>query len=176
MSLLIIHLLYFHNVSVGTQLMNLPQFPFRVGPSTVTHQASTRYFLVKLLRKFNISLHDIIYACVRACIHACLHVCLFLGQSKHIPTGLYPRGHGCSIQFFFILSWLVNLIVSRQDLCSKLVVSRRTGDNIPLRWLMVKQFMKCGKGAIQVLRNADGGGGCQILRKKALRRCNVQCY
>ena len=26
------------------------------------------------------------------------------------------------------------------------------------------------------LRNADGGGGCQIFRKKALRRCNVQCY
>ena len=31
-------------------------------------------------------------------------------------------------------------------------------------------------GAIQVLRNADGGGGCPIFRKKALRRCNVQCY
>ena len=27
-----------------------------------------------------------------------------------------------------------------------------------------------------MLRNADGGGGCQIFRKKALRRCNVQCY
>ena len=26
------------------------------------------------------------------------------------------------------------------------------------------------KGAIQVLRNAVGGGGCQISRKKALRR------
>ena len=31
-------------------------------------------------------------------------------------------------------------------------------------------------GAIQVLRNADGGGGCQIFREKALRRCKVQCY
>ena len=35
-------------------------------------------------------------------------------------------------------------------------------------------------GAIQVLRNADGGGGvgggCLIFWKKALRRCNVQCY
>ena len=31
-------------------------------------------------------------------------------------------------------------------------------------------------GAIQVLRNADGGGGCQILWKKALLRCKVQCY
>ena len=31
-------------------------------------------------------------------------------------------------------------------------------------------------GAIQVLRNADGGGVCQIFRKKALRRCKVQCY
>ena len=30
--------------------------------------------------------------------------------------------------------------------------------------------------AIQVLRNADGGGGCQIFRGKTLRRCNVQCY
>ena len=29
-------------------------------------------------------------------------------------------------------------------------------------------------GAIQVLRNADGG--CLIFWKKALRRCNVQCY
>ena len=31
-------------------------------------------------------------------------------------------------------------------------------------------------GAIQVLRNADGGGGCQIFWEKALRRCKVQCY
>ena len=32
-------------------------------------------------------------------------------------------------------------------------------------------------GPIQVLRNADGGGGgCLIFWKKALRRCNVQCY
>ena len=31
-------------------------------------------------------------------------------------------------------------------------------------------------GVIQVLRNADGGGGCPIFWKKALRRCNVQCY
>ena len=31
-------------------------------------------------------------------------------------------------------------------------------------------------GAIQVLRNADGGGGCQIFREKELRRCKVQCY
>ena len=29
---------------------------------------------------------------------------------------------------------------------------------------------------IQVLGNADGGGGCQIFQKKALRRCKVQCY
>ena len=32
------------------------------------------------------------------------------------------------------------------------------------------------QGAIQVLRNADGGGGGLIFWKKALRRCNVQCY
>ena len=32
-------------------------------------------------------------------------------------------------------------------------------------------------GAIQVLRNAvGGGGGCQLSQKKALRRCTVQCY
>ena len=29
-------------------------------------------------------------------------------------------------------------------------------------------------GVIQVLGNADGGG-CQDFRKKALRRCKVQC-
>ena len=27
-----------------------------------------------------------------------------------------------------------------------------------------------------MLRNADGGGGCQIFRKKALQRCKVQSY
>ena len=31
-------------------------------------------------------------------------------------------------------------------------------------------------GAIKVLRNTDGGGGCLIFWEKALRRCNVQCY
>ena len=31
-------------------------------------------------------------------------------------------------------------------------------------------------GPIQVLRNAEGGGGCLIFWKKALRMCNVQCY
>ena len=32
-------------------------------------------------------------------------------------------------------------------------------------------------GAIQVLRNADGGGGgCPIFRGITLRRCKVQCY
>ena len=31
-------------------------------------------------------------------------------------------------------------------------------------------------GAIQVLRNAVGGVGCQFSRKKALRRCTVQRY
>ena len=31
-------------------------------------------------------------------------------------------------------------------------------------------------GAIQVLHNADGGGGCQIFRKKTVRRCKVQRY
>ena len=32
-------------------------------------------------------------------------------------------------------------------------------------------------GAIQVLRNADGGGEvCQIFREKALQRCKVQRY
>ena len=31
-------------------------------------------------------------------------------------------------------------------------------------------------GAVQVVRNADGGGGCLIFWGKALRRCNVQCY
>ncbi len=30
--------------------------------------------------------------------------------------------------------------------------------------------------APQVLRNAHGGGRCQIFREKALRRCKVQCY
>ena len=46
-----------------------------------------------------------------------------------------------------------------------------------------KRFLDCMYGlglhllgAIQVLRNADGGGGCLIFWKKALRRCNVQCY
>ena len=28
-------------------------------------------------------------------------------------------------------------------------------------------------GAIEVLRNAVGGGGCQLSRKRALRRCTV---
>ena len=42
--------------------------------------------------------------------------------------------------------------------------------------LAVKQMMCIYIGAIQVLRNADGGGGCLIFWKKALRRCNVQCY
>ena len=37
--------------------------------------------------------------------------------------------------------------------------------------------VRVGFGAIQMLRNADGGGGgCLIFWKKALRRCNVQCY
>ena len=27
-----------------------------------------------------------------------------------------------------------------------------------------------------MLHNADGGGGCQILPKKASRRCKVQCH
>ena len=31
-------------------------------------------------------------------------------------------------------------------------------------------------GAIQVLRNADGGGECQIFQEKALRRFRVQRY
>ena len=31
-------------------------------------------------------------------------------------------------------------------------------------------------GAIQVLRNADGGGGVSDFLEKALRRCNVYCY
>ena len=32
-------------------------------------------------------------------------------------------------------------------------------------------------GAIQVLRNADvGGGGSDFQGEKTLRRCNVQCY
>ena len=31
-------------------------------------------------------------------------------------------------------------------------------------------------GAIQVLRNAEGGGGGQIFQKKALQRCKVQRY
>ena len=40
----------------------------------------------------------------------------------------------------------------------------------------ISRLEKQALGAIQVLRNADGGGGYQIFRKKALRRCNVQCY
>ena len=32
------------------------------------------------------------------------------------------------------------------------------------------------QGAIQVLRNADEGGGGSYFTEKALRRCNVQCY
>ena len=32
------------------------------------------------------------------------------------------------------------------------------------------------RGPSSVIRNADGGGGCPILRNKALRRCKVQCY
>ena len=35
------------------------------------------------------------------------------------------------------------------------------------------ELMSCRTGAIQVLRDADGGGGFQFLRKKALRRCKV---
>ena len=31
-------------------------------------------------------------------------------------------------------------------------------------------------GAIQVLRNAEGGGGGHIFQKKVLRRCKVQRY
>ena len=31
-------------------------------------------------------------------------------------------------------------------------------------------------GAIQVLRNADGGGGVKFFGKKALRRCKIQRY
>ena len=31
-------------------------------------------------------------------------------------------------------------------------------------------------GAIQVLRNADGGGRVSDFPEKALRGCNVQCY
>ena len=41
----------------------------------------------------------------------------------------------------------------------------------------VKDFVVTVLGAIQVLRNADGGGVivvCQISRKKALLRCMVQ--
>ena len=35
----------------------------------------------------------------------------------------------------------------------------------------------CGTlGAIQVLRNAVGVGGCQLSQKKVLRRCRVQRY
>ena len=37
-------------------------------------------------------------------------------------------------------------------------------------------FKKFWLGAIQLLRNADGGGGCQIFLEKVLRRCKVQCY
>ena len=43
---------------------------------------------------------------------------------------------------------------------------------------IIQQIINMYIGAIQMLRNADGGGGggCQIFREKALRRCNVQCY
>ena len=39
-----------------------------------------------------------------------------------------------------------------------------------------KSYTTYWYGAIQVLRNADGGGGGQFFRGKALRRCKVQCY
>ena len=50
---------------------------------------------------------------------------------------------------------------------------------------LVNSYFMCQVGtrhvillAIQVLRNADGGGGGGVTfsRKKPLRRCNVQCY
>ena len=42
----------------------------------------------------------------------------------------------------------------------------------------VSRRMSClaYRGAIQVLRNADGGGGCPIFQKKTLRRCKLQRY
>ena len=50
----------------------------------------------------------------------------------------------------------------------KVITNIRTIINYPCSSLL---------GAIQVLRNADrGGGGCQLFQKKALRRCKVQRY
>ena len=40
----------------------------------------------------------------------------------------------------------------------------------------LKLHLSVGQGDIQVLRNADGGGGGSYFPEKALRRCNVQCY
>ena len=41
---------------------------------------------------------------------------------------------------------------------------------------IIEENISLRLGAIQVLRNADGGGGCLIFWKKALQRCNVQYY
>ena len=43
---------------------------------------------------------------------------------------------------------------------------------------MTASMVVVSLGTIQVLRNADGGGGGGVsdFLKKALRRCKVQCY
>ena len=56
---------------------------------------------------------------------------------------------------------------SRMDHCSERE-NASLGQEIPR--------IEINIGAIQVLRNADGGGGCHIFWKKALRRCKVQRY
>ena len=48
--------------------------------------------------------------------------------------------------------------------------------NVSLRLLVCLPLSYARLGAIQVLRNADVGGVCQIFRKKALRRCKDQRY
>ena len=41
---------------------------------------------------------------------------------------------------------------------------------------MVKKHHFSDKGPFKCYVTQMGVGGCQIFRKKALRRCNVQCY
>ena len=55
------------------------------------------------------------------------------------------------------------------NICGHVTYNKFT--HVPFGFLPISIY-----GAIQVLRNADGGEGCQIFRKKALRRCKVHRY